>query len=46
MRAIALGPNDYRSNGFMALNLIDAGRHDEGIPFADRMRRLDPACLW
>ena len=46
MRAIALSPNDYRSNGFMALSMIDAGKPDEGIPFADRMRRLDPACLW
>ncbi|MGD8230123.1 MAG: hypothetical protein PVI20_20270, partial [Desulfobacteraceae bacterium] len=46
MRAIALGPNEYRSNGFMALNMIYAGRPDEGIPFAERMRRADPACLW
>jgi TolB-like protein/class 3 adenylate cyclase len=46
MRAIALAPNDYRSNGFMALNLIYAGRPDEAIPFTERMRRADPACLW
>ena len=36
----------YRSNGFMTLNMIYAGRPDEGIPFAERMRRADPACLW
>ena len=46
MRALALAPNEYRSNGFMALNMISAGRPDEGIPFAERMRRADPACLW
>jgi len=46
MRAIALAPNEYRSNCFMALNMISAGRPDEGIPFAERMRRADPACLW
>jgi TolB-like protein len=46
VRAIALAPNAYRSNGFMALNMIAAGRPDEGIPFAERMRRADPACLW
>jgi adenylate cyclase len=45
-RALALGPNEYRSNGFMALNMISAGRPDEGIPFAEKMRRADPACLW
>ena len=46
MRAIALGPNEYRSNAFMALNLIWAGRPDEAFAFAERMRRADPACLW
>jgi TolB-like protein len=46
MRAIALAPNEYRSNGFMALNMISAGRPEEGIPFAEKMRRADPACLW
>ena len=46
MRAIALAPNEYRSNGFMALNMISAGRPDDWIPFAERMRRADPACLW
>jgi adenylate cyclase len=46
MRAIALAPNEYRSNAFMALTMIYAGRPDKGIPFAERMRRADPACLW
>jgi TolB-like protein/class 3 adenylate cyclase len=46
IKAIALAPNEYRSNGFMALNMIYAGRPDEGIPFAERMCRADPACLW
>jgi adenylate cyclase len=46
MKAIALAPNEYRSNCFMALDMISAGRPDEGIPFAERMRRADPACLW
>jgi hypothetical protein len=30
----------------MAQNLIYAGRPDEAIPFAERMRRADPACQW
>jgi tetratricopeptide (TPR) repeat protein len=46
MKAIALGPNEYRSNAFMALNLIWAGRPDEAFAFAERMRKADPACLW
>jgi len=46
MRAITLSPNDYRSNSLMALNLIYAGRPDEAIPFTEKMRRIDPACLW
>jgi adenylate cyclase len=46
MGAIALSPNAYRSNSFMALTMIYAGRPDEGIPFCERMRRADPACLW
>ena len=46
MRAINLAPNEYRSNGFMALNMISAGRPDDGIRFAERMRMADPACLW
>ena len=46
MKAIALGPNDYKSNAFMALNMINAGRPDEAVAFAERMRRADPACLY
>jgi adenylate cyclase len=46
MKAIALGPNEYRTNSFMAQNLILAGRPDEAVAFAERMRRADPACLW
>lgn len=46
MRAIALGPNEYRSNAFMAMYLIFAGRPDEAVPFADRMRKADPFCLY
>ena len=46
MEAIALGPNEYRSNAFMAMYLIFANRPDEAVTFAERMRRADPACLW
>lgn len=46
MKAIALGPNEYRSNAFMANYLTFAGRPDEAILFAEKMRRADPACLW
>ncbi len=46
MKAIALGPNEYRSNAFMAQSLIFAGRPDEAVAFTERMRRADPACLW
>jgi adenylate cyclase len=46
MRAIALGPNEYRSNAFMAMYLIFAGRPDEAVAFADRMRKADPFCLY
>ena len=46
MKAIALTPNDYRSNAFMAQNLTFAGKPDEGILFAEKMRKADPACLW
>jgi len=45
-RAIELGPNEYRSNAFMASFLTYAGRPDEAFAFAERMRRADPACLW
>lgn len=46
MRAIELGPNEYRSNAYMASFLTYAGRPDEAFTFAERMRRADPACLW
>jgi TolB-like protein len=46
MRAIALGPHEYKSNAFMAQNLVYAGRPDEAVVFSDRMRKADPACLW
>ena len=46
MKAIALGPNEYRSNAFMATILLFAGRPDEAVAFTERMRRADPACLW
>ncbi|NIS49528.1 MAG: tetratricopeptide repeat protein [Phycisphaerae bacterium] len=46
MKAIALGPNEYRNNAFMAMYLIFAGRPDEGILYAEKMRKADPACLW
>ena len=46
MKAIALGPNEYRSNAFMAQYLIFAGKADEAVAFTERMRRADPACLW
>jgi len=46
MKAISLGPNEYRSNAFMAMYLTFAGRPDEAIDYAERMRRADPFCLW
>ena len=46
MKAITLGPNEYRNNAFMAQNLIYAGRPDEAVVFYERMRRADPACLY
>jgi TolB-like protein/class 3 adenylate cyclase len=46
MKAIALGPNEYRSNAFMATFLIWAGKPDKAIAFAEKMRRADPACLF
>jgi TolB-like protein/class 3 adenylate cyclase len=45
-KAIALGPNEYKSNAFMAANLVYAGRLDEAVVFSERMRKADPACLW
>ena len=46
MKAIALGPNEYKSNAFMAQNLVYAGKPHEAVVFSERMRRADPACLW
>ena len=46
MRAIALDPNDVKSLSAMALALIWAGRSDEAVDFAKRIRRVDPVCLW
>ena len=46
MKAIALGPYEYRSNAFMAMYLTFAGRPDESVAYAERMRKADPACLW
>ena len=46
MKAIDLGPYDYRTNAFMAQYLIFAGKPDEAVAFYERMRRADPACLW
>jgi TolB-like protein len=45
MKAIALGPNEYRNNAHMAIFLINAGLPDEAAAFTERMRRADPACL-
>ena len=46
MKAIALGPNEYKSNALMATYLIWAGKPDESFAFAEKMRRADPACLF
>jgi tetratricopeptide (TPR) repeat protein len=46
MKAIDLGPNEYRSNAFMVLYLVWAGRPDKSFEFAENMRRADPACLF
>ena len=46
MRAISLGPNEYRSNAFLATFLIGAGRPDEALVFTERMRKADPFCLY
>jgi len=46
MKAISLGPNEYRTNAFMAMYSVFAGRPGESFAFAEKMRRADPACLW
>ena len=45
-KAIALDPNNANSNSVMALTLISSGRPDEAVDFCERMRRVDPACLF
>ncbi len=45
-RAIALDPNNANSNSVMALTLINSGRPDEAVDFCERMRKVDPACLF
>jgi adenylate cyclase len=45
-RAISLEPNNDNSNSVMALTLINSGRPDEAVDFCERMRRIDPACLF
>jgi tetratricopeptide (TPR) repeat protein len=45
-RAITLDPNDADNNSVMALTLIYSGRPNEAIDFTERMRRIDPACLF
>ena len=45
-RAIALDPNNANSNSVMALTLISSGKPDEAVDFCERMRRVDPACLF
>ena len=46
MRAIALNPNDRLSLSAAILALSYAGRPDEAVDMLDRMRRVDPACLF
>ena len=45
-KAIALDPNNANSNSVMALALINSGRPDEAVGFSERIRRIDPACLF
>jgi tetratricopeptide (TPR) repeat protein len=46
MRAIALDPNDARSNQTMAWMLCYLGRYDEAVDFTKRALRIDPAGLF
>jgi len=46
MKAIALGPNEYRTNAFMVMYSVFAGRPDKSFAFAEKMRMADPACLF
>lgn len=44
MRALALNPNDAKSNQTMTLTLMYLGRFDEAIEFAERSPKVDPEC--
>jgi len=45
MRAIALDPNDAKSNQNMAFLLFYVGRYDEAVDLAKRSHRVDPGCV-
>jgi adenylate cyclase len=45
-KAITIDPNNADNNSMMAQALIVSGSPDEAIPFLERMRRTDPACLF
>ena len=45
-KAIAIDPNDADNNSVMAQVLIYSGSPEEAIPFTERMRRIDPACIF
>jgi adenylate cyclase len=45
-KAITIDPNNADNNSMMAQALIWSGSPDEAIPFLERMRRTDPACLF
>jgi adenylate cyclase len=45
-KAIAIDPNDADNNSVMAQALIYSGSPDAAIPFCERMRRIDPACMF
>jgi len=45
-RAIALEPNDARSNWNMSRALTAGGRPEEGIEYAKHALRIDPNCVY
>ena len=45
-KAITIDPNNADNNSMMAQALIASGSPDEAIPFCERMRKTDPACLF
>jgi TolB-like protein len=45
-KAISIDPNNADNNSVMAQALIYSGTPDEAILFSQRMRRIDPACLF